>query len=105
MGNVTADEALNRRLSPVFHAQNICAPVLIGQGGNDVRVTQVRGGPQQRQRRASCYYGDALCARSVSFARRRIRGYSALGVCSRLSLMFLLGLCCVEARGATVRMR
>jgi len=42
VGNVTADEALNNRLSPVFHAHVINAPVLIGQGGNDVRVGQVR---------------------------------------------------------------
>jgi hypothetical protein len=43
VGNVTADAALNRRLSPVFHARNVRAPLLIGQGGNDVRVSQVRG--------------------------------------------------------------
>jgi dipeptidyl aminopeptidase/acylaminoacyl peptidase len=42
VGDVTSDAALNRRLSPVFHASKIKAPLLIGQGGNDVRVTQVR---------------------------------------------------------------
>lgn len=44
VGDVTADAALNRRLSPVFHASKIKAPLLIGQGGNDVRVTQVCAG-------------------------------------------------------------
>jgi dipeptidyl aminopeptidase/acylaminoacyl peptidase len=42
VGNVTADEALNQRISPVFHAHNIRVPLLMGTGGNDVRVTQVR---------------------------------------------------------------
>jgi hypothetical protein len=41
VGNVTADDALNRRLSPVFHAGKMQAPLLMGQGGNDVRVTKV----------------------------------------------------------------
>jgi hypothetical protein len=42
VGNVTADEALNRQISPVFHAHNIRVSLLMGTGGNDVRVTQVR---------------------------------------------------------------
>lgn len=42
VGNVTGDAAVNRRLSPIFHANNIRAPLLIGQGSNDVRVAQVR---------------------------------------------------------------
>lgn len=41
VGDVTSDDALNRRLSPVFHAGSMRAPLLMGQGGNDVRVTQV----------------------------------------------------------------
>lgn len=44
VGNVTADEKLNRRLSPVFHAGSVRAPLLMGQGENDVRVSQVGGG-------------------------------------------------------------
>ncbi len=38
MGDVEQDEALNQRLSPLFHAENIKAPLLIGQGANDPRV-------------------------------------------------------------------
>ncbi|KAI8468869.1 MAG: acylamino-acid-releasing enzyme [Monoraphidium minutum] len=38
VGDAEADAALNRRISPVFHADRIRAPLLIGQGGNDPRV-------------------------------------------------------------------
>jgi dipeptidyl aminopeptidase/acylaminoacyl peptidase len=38
MGDVEADEALNRGLSPLFHAQDIRAPLLIGHGVHDPRV-------------------------------------------------------------------
>ncbi|MBI2571338.1 MAG: S9 family peptidase [Candidatus Schekmanbacteria bacterium] len=38
IGDVEHDEALNRRLSPLFHVDAIRAPLLIGQGANDVRV-------------------------------------------------------------------
>ena len=31
---------LNRRISPLFHADKICKPLLIGQGSNDPRVKQ-----------------------------------------------------------------
>jgi len=38
MGDVVADSALNRRISPVFHVDAIRAPLLIGHGANDPRV-------------------------------------------------------------------
>lgn len=38
MGDVEHDEALNRKLSPLFHADAIRSPLLIGQGANDPRV-------------------------------------------------------------------
>jgi len=38
MGNVVADDSLNRRLSPFYHVDAIRAPLLVGQGANDPRV-------------------------------------------------------------------
>jgi dipeptidyl aminopeptidase/acylaminoacyl peptidase len=38
MGDVERDSVLNRKLSPLFHADQIRAPLLIGQGLNDPRV-------------------------------------------------------------------
>lgn len=38
VGDVEADEELNRRLSPLFHAGNIRVPLIIAQGQNDPRV-------------------------------------------------------------------
>jgi dipeptidyl aminopeptidase/acylaminoacyl peptidase len=38
MGDVEADTVLNHKISPVFHADGIRAPLLIGQGQNDPRV-------------------------------------------------------------------
>lgn len=38
MGDVERDEELNRRLSPLFHADKIRAPLIIAQGANDPRV-------------------------------------------------------------------
>jgi dipeptidyl aminopeptidase/acylaminoacyl peptidase len=38
MGDVEHDEALNRKLSPLFHVDRVRTPVLIGQGANDPRV-------------------------------------------------------------------
>jgi alpha-beta hydrolase superfamily lysophospholipase len=38
MGNMDADSALNYKCSPLFHVDNIKAPLLIGQGQNDPRV-------------------------------------------------------------------
>lgn len=40
IGNVDEDEAFNRKISPLFHVDNIRAPLLIGQGANDPRVKQ-----------------------------------------------------------------
>lgn len=38
VGEVEKDEALNRRISPLFHAQKIKAPLIVAQGANDPRV-------------------------------------------------------------------
>ncbi len=38
IGDVLADEELNRRLSPLYHADAMRAPLLIGHGANDPRV-------------------------------------------------------------------
>lgn len=38
VGNVEEDEALNRRISPLFHAEQIRAPLMVLQGENDPRV-------------------------------------------------------------------
>lgn len=38
MGDVVADSALNRRISPLFHVEGIRAPLMIGHGANDPRV-------------------------------------------------------------------
>ena len=39
VGDVEHDEALNRAISPLYHATDIRAPLMIAQGANDVRVT------------------------------------------------------------------
>jgi dipeptidyl aminopeptidase/acylaminoacyl peptidase len=38
VGDVEADEALNRKISPLFHAENVRVPLIIAQGANDPRV-------------------------------------------------------------------
>lgn len=40
LGDCENDEALNRKVSPLFHVDKIRAPLLIGQGANDPRVKQ-----------------------------------------------------------------
>ena len=37
MGDVEKDDALNRRLSPLYHADQMRAPLLIAHGANDPR--------------------------------------------------------------------
>jgi dipeptidyl aminopeptidase/acylaminoacyl peptidase len=39
VGDVTTDAELNRAISPLYHVDTIKAPLLIGAGKNDVRVT------------------------------------------------------------------
>jgi dipeptidyl aminopeptidase/acylaminoacyl peptidase len=39
LGDVSADDALNRKLSPLYHAEAIRVPLLVGQGQNDPRVS------------------------------------------------------------------
>jgi len=38
VGDAESDEEYNRQISPLFHADKIKAPLLIGQGANDPRV-------------------------------------------------------------------
>lgn len=40
IGDVNADAAFNEKISPLFHIDEITAPLLIGQGANDPRVKQ-----------------------------------------------------------------
>lgn len=40
IGDVDADEEFNKKISPLYHIDNIKAPLLIGQGANDPRVKQ-----------------------------------------------------------------
>lgn len=40
VGDVEHDEALNRKLSPFFHADRMTAPLLLAQGANDPRVNR-----------------------------------------------------------------
>jgi dipeptidyl aminopeptidase/acylaminoacyl peptidase len=40
IGNVDDDVEFNRRISPLFHIDQISAPLLIGHGANDPRVKQ-----------------------------------------------------------------
>eukprot|EP00978_Attheya_sp_CCMP212_P024286 scaffold76085_cov44-Attheya_sp.AAC.1 len=40
IGDVDGDEAFNRKISPLYHVDQIKAPLLIGQGANDPRVKQ-----------------------------------------------------------------
>ena len=42
-GDAEHDEELNHRISPLFHIDNIRAPLLIGQGANDPRYKPVGG--------------------------------------------------------------
>jgi dipeptidyl aminopeptidase/acylaminoacyl peptidase len=38
IGDVENDEALNRKVSPLFHVDNVRAPLIVAQGANDPRV-------------------------------------------------------------------
>ncbi|CAK4153805.1 unnamed protein product [Aphanomyces euteiches] len=40
IGNVLEDDAVNMRMSPLFHVDKVKRPLLIGQGANDPRVAQ-----------------------------------------------------------------
>lgn len=41
LGDPAVDEERHRRISPLFHAENVTKPVLIIQGANDPRVLQI----------------------------------------------------------------
>jgi dipeptidyl aminopeptidase/acylaminoacyl peptidase len=38
VGDVEKDDVFNKKISPLFHAANIRAPLIVGQGANDPRV-------------------------------------------------------------------
>jgi dipeptidyl aminopeptidase/acylaminoacyl peptidase len=40
VGPAATDDAFNERISPLFHAERIRVPLLVGHGANDVRVKQ-----------------------------------------------------------------
>jgi len=40
IGDVDSDEEFNRKISPLYHVENIKSPLLIGHGANDPRVKQ-----------------------------------------------------------------
>jgi len=40
IGDVDNDVEFNKKISPLYHVDNIRAPLLIGQGANDPRVKQ-----------------------------------------------------------------
>ena len=40
IGDVDSDEEFNKKISPLYHVDNIKSPLLIGQGANDPRVKQ-----------------------------------------------------------------
>lgn len=40
MGKVDVDEALNRKISPLYHVDKIKSPLMIAQGAHDPRVPQ-----------------------------------------------------------------
>ena len=60
MGDPATDEARHRKISPLFHAQNITKPMLVIQGSNDPRVLQVESDEIVNQVRANNIYVDYL---------------------------------------------
>ncbi|TFJ83469.1 hypothetical protein NSK_005238 [Nannochloropsis salina CCMP1776] len=59
VGNVEEEEAFNRKISPVFHAKRIRAPLMIVQGANDPRVKKAESDQMVASMRAEglevCY--------------------------------------------------
>ena len=41
MGDPATDDERHRRISPLFHAENVVKPLLVIQGANDPRVLQI----------------------------------------------------------------
>mgnify|MGYP006081235457 FL=1 len=60
MGDPAADEERHRKISPLFHAQNITKPMLVIQGSNDPRVLQIESDEIVTQVRANNVYVDYL---------------------------------------------
>ena len=60
MGDPAADEERHRKISPLFHAQNITKPMLVIQGSNDPRVLQIESDEIVNQLRANNVYVDYL---------------------------------------------
>ena len=60
MGDPATDEERHRKISPLFHAQNITKPMLVIQGSNDPRVLQIESDEIVNQVRANNVYVDYL---------------------------------------------
>ena len=60
MGDPATDEERHRKISPLFHAQNITKPMLVIQGSNDPRVLQIESDEIVNQVRANDVYVDYL---------------------------------------------
>ena len=60
MGDPATDEERHRKISPLFHAQNITKPILVIQGSNDPRVLQIESDEIVNQVRANDVYVDYL---------------------------------------------
>jgi dipeptidyl aminopeptidase/acylaminoacyl peptidase len=52
-GDFDHDEKLNREVSPLYHVDRIRAPLLIGQGQNDPRVTVDNANAMVKELRAA----------------------------------------------------
>ncbi|WP_370104799.1 alpha/beta hydrolase family protein, partial [Winogradskyella sp.] len=60
MGDPATDEARHRKISPLFHAENIIKPMLVIQGSNDPRVLQIESDEIVSQVRSNNIYVDYL---------------------------------------------
>ena len=60
MGDPATDEARHRKISPLFHAENIIKPMLVIQGSNDPRVLQIESDEIVSQVRSNNVYVDYL---------------------------------------------
>ena len=60
MGAPATDEDRHRKISPLFHAENIIKPMLVIQGSNDPRVLQIESDEIVSQVRSNNIYVDYL---------------------------------------------
>merc|ERR1712079_773267 len=73
VGPVDEDEEFNRKISPLFHADKIKVPLLIGQGANDPRVKQAEADQivQAMWTRASPWTTSSTPTRATASGGRR----------------------------------